>query len=104
VTSCNSSGPAPPTASTPTFRIAYPGYQRTIGRALTLCRCTQPGGIVSVMALNAGTLAVRPALDGHWVDALAAFDAPSEVGVLGGDTVEARAGLLKQNAVDSEAW
>ena len=28
-----------------------------------LCRCTRPGGIVSVMALNARTLAVRPALD-----------------------------------------
>jgi len=28
-----------------------------------LCRCTQPGGLVSVMALNARTLAVRPALD-----------------------------------------
>jgi len=28
-----------------------------------LCRCAQPGGVVSVMALDARTLAVRPALD-----------------------------------------
>ena len=48
-----------------------------------LCRCTQPGGIVSVMALNARTLAVRPALDRRWADALAAFDATGEVGVAG---------------------
>jgi len=51
-----------------------------------LCRCTQPGGLVSVMALNARTLAVRPALDGRWADALAAFDATRELGVLGADT------------------
>jgi S-adenosylmethionine-dependent methyltransferase len=73
-----------------------------------LCHCVQPGGIVSVMALNARTLAVRPALDGRWVDALAAFDATSELGVLGadtrGDTVEALSDVLKQNAVDPEAW
>jgi SAM-dependent methyltransferase len=72
-----------------------------------LCRRAQPGGIVSVMALNARTLAVRPALDGRWADALAAFDATREVGVLGtetrGDTVEGLSGLLRQNEVEPEA-
>ncbi len=74
----------------------------------SLCRCTQPGGIVSVMALNAHTLAVRPALDRRWADALAAFDVTAEVGVLGtdtrGDTVEGLSVLLQQGEVDPEAW
>ena len=43
-----------------------------------LCRCVRPGGIVSIMALNVTTLAVRPALERRWTDALAAFDAVSE--------------------------
>ena len=74
----------------------------------SLCRCVQPGGLVSVMALNARTLAVRPALDRRWTEALAAFDASGEVGVLGtdtrGDTVEGLSALLKQGEVDPEAW
>lgn len=73
-----------------------------------LCRCTQPGGIVSVMALNARTLAVRPALDRRWADALAAFDATGEVGVLGastrGDTVDGLSALLECSGADVEAW
>jgi SAM-dependent methyltransferase len=73
-----------------------------------LCRCAAPGGVVSVMALNARTLAVRPALDGRWADALAAFDATGEVGVLGadtrGDTVEGLSALLRQGAVEPKAW
>ena len=73
-----------------------------------LCRCVQSGGIVSVMALNARTLALRPALERRWADALAAFDATHEVGVLGtntrGDTVEGLSSLLQENGVDPEAW
>lgn len=73
-----------------------------------LCGCTQPGGIVAMLALNARTLAVRPALDRRWPDALVAFNATREVGVLGtetrGDTVEGLSVLLRQNAVDPEAW
>ncbi|GAY07578.1 methyltransferase domain-containing protein [Pseudonocardia sp. N23] len=73
-----------------------------------VCRCVAPGGVVSIMALNARTLAVRPALEGRWADALAAFDAGSEVGVLGaptrGDTVDGLTELLRANAVHAEAW
>ncbi len=73
-----------------------------------LCRCTQPGGVVSIGALNACTMAIRPALDHRWADALAAFDATREVGVLGtdtrADTVEGLSDLLKQNGVDTERW
>lgn len=60
------------------------------------------------MALKARTLAVRPALDRRWADALAAFDATGEVGVLGtdtrGDTVEGLSALLEDSAVNLEAW
>lgn len=73
-----------------------------------LCRCVAPGGLLSVMALNARTLAVRPAIEGRWADALAAFDAGGEVGVLGtrtrADTVEGLSQLMRQGRVDPVAW
>ncbi|MDX6367030.1 MAG: hypothetical protein QOK30_2106 [Nocardioidaceae bacterium] len=73
-----------------------------------LCRCVAPGGVVSIMALNAATMAVRPALDQRWADALAAFDATQEAGVLGaqtrGDTVDHLSGLLGQGDTRVEAW
>jgi SAM-dependent methyltransferase len=73
-----------------------------------LCRCAAPGGIVSIMALNAATLAIRPALEHRWTDALAAFDATSERGVLGistrGDTVEQLSELLYIGQAPVEAW
>ncbi|MCW0214801.1 MAG: methyltransferase domain-containing protein [Pseudonocardia sp.] len=73
-----------------------------------LCRCVAPGGVLSVMALNARTLAVRPALERRWADALAAFDAGSETGVLGaetrGDTVEGLSALLRDGGIGFEDW
>jgi S-adenosylmethionine-dependent methyltransferase len=73
-----------------------------------LCRCLAPGGLLSVMALNARTLAVRPALDGRWADALKAFDATGEVGVLGtstrADTVEGLTEMVRPHGVDPLAW
>ncbi len=73
-----------------------------------LCRRAAPGGIVSIMALNAKTLAIRPALDQRWNDALTAFDATGELGVLGtdtrGDTVEHLSMLLRHSGVTAEAW
>jgi S-adenosylmethionine-dependent methyltransferase len=36
----------------------------------SLCRCAAADGIVSMMALNAKTLAIRPALKRRWADAL----------------------------------
>jgi len=60
------------------------------------------------MALIARTLAVRPALDRRWADALAGFDATRELGVLGaetrGDTVQGLSDLLRHHAVDPQAW
>ena len=54
------------------------------------------------MTGNARVLAVRPALEQRWDDALAAFDATSEVGVLGvrgrADTVEELSELMRAGA------
>jgi SAM-dependent methyltransferase len=73
-----------------------------------LCRRLAPGGLLSIMALNARTLAVRPALERRWADALAAFDAGGEVGVLGtqtrADTVEELSRVMRQGRVDPVAW
>ncbi|MDQ1739697.1 MAG: hypothetical protein QOE53_1349 [Pseudonocardiales bacterium] len=73
-----------------------------------LCRCVAPGGLVSVMALNRNTLAVRPALERRWADALTAFDAAGELGVLGAqtraDTVEELSQVMGQGGVDPVAW
>ncbi len=65
-----------------------------------LCRCAAPGGVVSIMTGNAKAMAVRPALERRWDDALAAFDATREVGVLGvpgrADTVEELSELVRE--------
>ena len=73
-----------------------------------LCRRTAVGGIVSIMTANATTMAVRPALERRWDDALTAFDARSEVGVLGvparADTVEGISELLLPHRVETLEW
>jgi S-adenosylmethionine-dependent methyltransferase len=73
-----------------------------------LCQCVEPGGLVSIMALNANTMAVRPALEHRWADALEAFDASTETGVLGtptrGDTVDGLSALLTRGGVEPQAW
>ncbi|SBW22432.1 type 12 methyltransferase [Candidatus Protofrankia californiensis] len=73
-----------------------------------LCACTAVDGIVSVMALNAATLAVRPALEHRWDDAQAAFHARGERGVLGldtrADTVEELSGMFADHGVRPLAW
>jgi S-adenosylmethionine-dependent methyltransferase len=73
-----------------------------------LCGCAAAGGVVSIMAGNAKALAVRPALEGRWDDALAAFDATGEVGVLGvptrADTVEHLSELMQGQGVEPLRW
>jgi SAM-dependent methyltransferase len=73
-----------------------------------LCRSVRPGGLVSVMTGNARAGAVRPALEGRWDDALAAFDSDREIGVLGvpgrGDTVEGIGDLMRVRGVEPERW
>jgi S-adenosylmethionine-dependent methyltransferase len=73
-----------------------------------LCRCVAPGGLVSIMAGNAKAMAVRPALERRWEDALASFDAREEMGVLGvrtrADTVEELSALLRSHDVQPLRW
>ena len=73
-----------------------------------LCRCTKPGGLLSIMAGNARASAVRPALERRWVDALASFDSREELGVLGvptrADTVEELSEQLRGRGVEPVAW
>ena len=73
-----------------------------------VCRCAAADGVVSIMTGNARTMAVRPALERRWDDALAAFDATSEVGVLGvpsrADTVEGLTDLMRGQNVEPLRW
>jgi SAM-dependent methyltransferase len=73
-----------------------------------LCRCVDAGGIVSIMTGNANAMAVRPALERRWDDALAAFDRTREIGVLGvpgrADTVEELSARIRQHGVEAVRW
>ncbi len=73
-----------------------------------LCRCAAAGGVVSIMTGNAKAMAVRPALERRWDDALASFDARSEIGVLGvpgrADTVEELSELVRSQGVEPLRW
>jgi SAM-dependent methyltransferase len=73
-----------------------------------LCRCAAPGGIVSIMTGNAKAMAVKPALERRWNDALAAFDTRTGIGVLGvqgrADTVEELSELVRSRGVEPVRW
>jgi S-adenosylmethionine-dependent methyltransferase len=73
-----------------------------------LCRCAADGGVVSIMTGNAKAMAVRPAMEQRWEDALASFDTTTEVGVLGvqgrADTVEDLSELLRHQDVEPLRW
>ncbi|HEX7462538.1 MAG TPA: methyltransferase [Dermatophilaceae bacterium] len=73
-----------------------------------LCRCAAAGGVVSIMTGNARAMAVRPALERRWADALASLDARAEIGVLGvpgrADTVEELSELVRSRGVEPLRW
>ncbi|MFD2082753.1 Methyltransferase domain-containing protein [Actinopolymorpha cephalotaxi] len=73
-----------------------------------LCRCAVDDGVVSIMTSNAHAMAVRPALERRWDDALAAFDSRREIGVLGvpgrADTVEELSELIRRRGVEPVRW
>lgn len=73
-----------------------------------LCRCAAGGGLVSIMTGNARAAAVRPALERRWADALASFDARTEIGVLGvpgrADTVEEISEMIRSGGVEPVRW
>jgi S-adenosylmethionine-dependent methyltransferase len=74
----------------------------------TLATLAQPGGVVSIVAKNARTLAMRHASEHNWDDTLAAFDATREVNRLGletrGDTPERLTDLLARYGVTTTVW
>lgn len=76
--------------------------------AAALAALAQPGGLVSVVAKNAACLAARPALEGRWTEALAAFDSDRQLNGLGLDTRADTLGgltvLLAAHGVDLIAW
>jgi SAM-dependent methyltransferase len=85
------------------------GYLEDPGPLVTqLCRCADAGGVVSIMTGNAKASAVRPALERRWDDALASFDARTEIGVLGvpgrADTVEELSELIRGQGVVPLRW
>jgi hypothetical protein len=73
-----------------------------------LAGLAEPGGIVSLVAKNARCLAVRPALEGRWADALTAFDATRQVNGLDldtrADTIEELTALLAGHDVEPVTW
>jgi hypothetical protein len=73
-----------------------------------LCECAAAGGLVSIMTGNADAMAVRPALERRWGDALASFDGREELGVLGvptrADTVDELADLLRGRGIEPLRW
>ncbi len=73
-----------------------------------LASITRPGGVVSVLAKNAETLAMRPALEGRYRDALATLTADRDLGRLGvvtrGDTVEGLTALFKETGLGVVQW
>ena len=73
-----------------------------------LCCCAAAGGVVSIMTGNAKAMAVQPALERRWADALEAFDARTGIGVLGvkgrADTVEELSDLVQSHGVAPMRW
>lgn len=85
------------------------GYQERPEPLLEqMCRCAAADGIISIMTANANAMAVRPALERRWDDALTSFDTRAEVGVLGvpgrADTVDELGALLRQRGVEPLDW
>jgi S-adenosylmethionine-dependent methyltransferase len=68
----------------------------------------RPGAMVCVLAKNASALALRPALEGRYGEALAALDADRDLGGLGvltrGDTVEGLSALFEEAGLGVVQW
>jgi SAM-dependent methyltransferase len=70
--------------------------------------CLRPGGVLSVVARNGSSLAMRPGMRGQWADALAAFDATTyrnEIGVdARADSLDDMTARLSSLGLELEEW
>jgi S-adenosylmethionine-dependent methyltransferase len=68
----------------------------------------RPGGVVSVLAKNASALAMRPALEGRYQDALSSLEIDRDRGRLGvttrGDTVEDLYAAFREAGIEELRW
>ena len=73
-----------------------------------LSAIARPGAMISILTKNADALAMRPALEGRYKEALAAFEAKRETNRLGidtrTDTVPELSRKLKSYGVELEQW
>ncbi|CAN5890770.1 methyltransferase domain-containing protein [soil metagenome] len=73
-----------------------------------LSALAEPAGIVSIVAKNVEVMAMRPALEGDWATALAAFDSDRQINDLGvdtrGDHIDTLSSMLTDRGVDPTAW
>ena len=73
-----------------------------------LCALADVNGIVSIVAKNVDVMAIRPALEGDWAAALAAFDSDRQINGLGvdtrGDSIEVLSATLRDRGIDPVAW
>ena len=74
----------------------------------SLASVARPGAVISVLAKNTNAMAVRPALEGRYEDALAALDADQALGRLGavtrGDTVAGLHGSFEKDVAEPLRW
>ena len=75
---------------------------------LALSVLARPGGVVSVLTKNAAALAMRPALEGRYGDALSSLGTDRDPGRLGvitrGDTVEGLSEAFAEAGLTVETW
>ena len=73
-----------------------------------LSAIARPGAIVSILTKNADALAMRPALEGRYKDALASFDSDREMNRLGidtwTDTIPELSAKLEKCGIKLEQW
>lgn len=73
-----------------------------------LATLTRPGGVVSILAKNASALAVRPALERRYRDALEVLRTDRDQGRMGvvtrGDTVEDLHRAFEENGLQTAEW
>ncbi len=74
----------------------------------SLCALTDRNGLVSIVAKNVETLAMRPALEGDWAAALSAFTANRQINGLGvdtrGDDIDELSTMLSARNINPIAW